>query len=52
MAILSEERLTEYVDAYIGYPEEVGEPAPVQLQRIAFRIGYRLAEKHNQEEVK
>ena len=34
-----EKKITEAVDAYIGYPKEVGEGVDVSMRRDAFREG-------------
>lgn len=37
--MIDEEKITEAVDAYIGYPKEVGEGVDVSMRRDAFREG-------------
>lgn len=37
--MINEEKIKEAVDAYIGYPKEVGEGVDVSMRRDAFREG-------------
>lgn len=37
--MIDEKKITEAVDAYIGYPKEVGEGVDVSMRRDAFREG-------------
>ena len=40
--MIDEKKITEAVDAYIGYPKEVGEGVDVSMRRDAFREGAKL----------
>ncbi len=37
--MIDEKKITEAVDAYIGYPEEIDEDVSVSMRRDAFRKG-------------
>lgn len=39
--MIDEKKITEAVDAYIGYPKEVGEGVDVSMRRDAFREGVK-----------
>ena len=52
--MIDEKKITEAVNAYIGYPHEVDEGTSVSLQRKAFRAGAELAKNaiwHTDDEI-